>query len=64
MNSAIQNELDHITAAIKANTTPDSIYLFGSYANGTYNNDSDIDTVLLLKEMRPQPPSMAAGVEF
>ena len=43
MNQTIQNELDFITTTVKANTVPESIYLFGSYANGTPNVDSDID---------------------
>jgi predicted nucleotidyltransferase len=43
MDSVIQNELDNITAAIKAHTAPEAIYLFGSHAGGTPNDDSDID---------------------
>jgi len=50
INSAIQNELDHITAAIKAHTTPESIYLFGSYANGTPHDDSDIDIYVVVPD--------------
>jgi len=46
INPAILNELDLIIATIKTNTTPESIYLFGSYANGVPNNDSDIDIYL------------------
>ena len=45
MNPAIQKELDYITATIKVNTTPESIYLFGSYANGVPNGGSDIYVV-------------------
>jgi len=43
MDSVIQNELDHIAAAIKAHTDPEAIYLFGSHVDGTPNDDSDID---------------------
>ena len=39
----VRNELDHITAAVKAHTTPESIYLFGSYVNGAPDCDSDTD---------------------
>ena len=39
INPVIQSELDLITAAIKANTTPESIYLFGSYANRSLDRE-------------------------
>jgi len=51
INPAIQSELDLITAAIKANTTPESIYLFGSYANGVPNSDSDIDIYVVVPDI-------------
>jgi predicted nucleotidyltransferase len=50
INPAIQSELDLITAAIKANTNPESIYLFGSYANGVPNSDSDIDIYVVVPD--------------
>jgi predicted nucleotidyltransferase len=50
INLAIQNELDLITAAIKANTNPESFYLFGSYANGVPNSDSDIDIYVVVPD--------------
>jgi len=50
INPAIQSELELITAAIKANTTPESIYLFGSYANGIPNSDSDIDIYVVVPD--------------
>ena len=50
INSVLQNELDHITAAIKANTSPESIYIFGSYVNGTPNSDSDIDIYVVVPD--------------
>jgi predicted nucleotidyltransferase len=50
IDPAIQSELDLITAAIKANTTPESIYLFGSYANGVPNSDSDIDIYVVVPD--------------
>jgi len=50
MNSAFQNELDNITTAIKAHTDPESIYLFGSYAKGTSENDSDIDIYVVVPD--------------
>jgi len=50
INPAIQSELDLITAAIKANTTPEAIYLFGSYVNGVPNSDSDIDIYVVVPD--------------
>jgi predicted nucleotidyltransferase len=50
INTAIKNELDFITDAIKANTTPESIYLFGSYANGNPNDNSDIDIYVVVPD--------------
>jgi len=50
MNSTIQSELDFITASIIANTAPESIYLFGSYASGTPNADSDIDIYVVVPD--------------
>ena len=50
INADIQNELDFITSAIKANTDPEAIYLFGSHANGIPENDSDIDIYVVVSD--------------
>ena len=50
MDLVIQNELDHITAAIKAHTDPEAIYLFGSYVSGIPNDDSDIDIYVVVPD--------------
>ena len=49
-NLPIQAELDLITTTIKANTVPESIYLFGSYANDIPDNDSDIDIYVVVPD--------------
>jgi len=64
IDSAIQNELDHITAAIKANTTPESIYLFGSYANGTPNEDSDIDIYVVVPDSETDTIELGANIRM
>ena len=46
----IQAELDLITTTIKANTIPESIYLFGSCVNGVPGNDSDIDIYVVVPD--------------
>jgi predicted nucleotidyltransferase len=62
--SVIQDELDLITTAIKANTTPDSIYLFGSYANGTPNADSDIDIYVVVPDSEEDPIELGAKIRM
>ena len=48
--SEIKEKLDEISQII-ANTVPvESIYLFGSYANGTPNKDSDLDLFVVFKD--------------
>jgi len=64
MNSAIQNELDHITAAIKAHTDPESIYLFGSYVNGIPNGDSDIDIYVVVPDSEDDTIELGAKIRM
>ena len=64
MNSEIKNELDLITAAIKANTTPESIYLFWSYANGTFNDDSDIDIYVVVPDSEDDTIKLGAKIRM
>jgi predicted nucleotidyltransferase len=50
MQEDIKQNLDEI-AQIIANTVPvESIYLFGSYAYGTPNKDSDLDLYVVFKD--------------
>ena len=37
-------------ALVKANYDCKQVFLFGSYANGTYHEESDIDIAVILKE--------------
>ena len=51
--SAIKQNLDEISQII-ANTVPvESIYLFGSYAYGIPNKDSDLDLYIVFKDEMP-----------
>ena len=51
--TGIKSELDAITKII-VNTVPvESIYLFGSYAYGTPNKDSDLDLYIVFKDELP-----------
>jgi len=50
MNNTIQAELDTLKEII-INTVPvEQIYLFGSYAYGTQNKDSDLDIYVVFKD--------------
>ncbi|MDR1923589.1 MAG: nucleotidyltransferase domain-containing protein, partial [Planctomycetaceae bacterium] len=49
MDAKIQNELDVISDIIVKTVPVDQIYLFGSYAYGTPNEDSDLDIYVVLK---------------
>ena len=62
MYAAIQNELDLITSSIKANTTPESIYLFGSYAKGKPNNDSDVDIYVVVPDSESDTIELGAKI--
>jgi predicted nucleotidyltransferase len=64
INNSIQNELDFITDAIKANTTPESIYLFGSYANGNPNIDSDIDIYVVVPDSEVDTVELGAKIRM
>jgi len=47
----IQNEIiNRIVKDIVEETNPEKIILFGSYANGTQNEDSDLDLLIVEKE--------------
>jgi len=46
----IKQNLDHISRIIVETVPVEAIYLFGSYANGTQNKDSDIDLYVVFKD--------------
>jgi len=64
LETAIQNEIDSITAAIKANTNPLSIYLFGSYVNGTPNRDSDLDIYVVVPDSEDNLTDLHAKIRI
>ena len=51
MDQSIQNELDIIIEGILKAVPAVAIYLFGSYARGAYNEDSDIDIYVVVPDM-------------
>lgn len=53
-------ELDEITARLVAEFDPEAVYLFGSYAWGEPDEDSDLDILLVLKSSTVSPTKRAA----
>lgn len=50
----ISRSLNEIVANLKAYYAPEKIILFGSYSDGTYTEDSDID-LLIIKKTKKHP---------
>jgi len=42
-----QNALKEAVLAIQSSVSPQKIYLFGSYADGTFTEDSDLDLCII-----------------
>ena len=51
MEQHVQRELDIIKEGILKTVPAEAIYLFGSYAYGTPNEDSDIDIYVVVPDM-------------
>jgi predicted nucleotidyltransferase len=51
--SAIKPELDRLTKIIVDTVPVEQVYLFGSYAYGTPDKDSDYDFYVVLKDTSP-----------
>ena len=51
--SEIRQNLDEISQVIAKTVPVESIYLFGSYAYGTPNKDSDVDLYIVFKDELP-----------
>ena len=47
-------QIQDITSRIIANCDPDKIILFGSYANGNFNDDSDLDLIIIKNSELPK----------
>ena len=46
--------ISNIVFRIATNTQPDKIFLFGSYATGKANEDSDIDLLVIKDTLEPR----------
>jgi len=49
----VKQQLDAVTQIITETVPVESIYLFGSYAYGTPNKDSDLDLYIVFKDEMP-----------
>ncbi|GHT44276.1 hypothetical protein FACS189454_01220 [Planctomycetales bacterium] len=59
MNQSITNELERIVKIIVQTVPVERIYLFGSYAYGVPNEESDIDIYVVLNDDTPFDASEA-----
>ena len=50
MDARIQNDLDLIKESVLQTVPAETIYLFGSYAYGTPNDDSDLDVYVVVPD--------------
>ena len=48
-----KKQIDNVVRKIVDNYHPDKVILFGSYANGTPNEDSDVDLFIIKNSNKP-----------
>ncbi len=49
-----ESTISNLINRIATNVNPDKIYLFGSYATGMANEDSDIDLLVVKETLEPR----------
>ena len=49
-----KSTISNLVNKIASNVNPDKIYLFGSYATGMANEDSDIDLLVIKETIEPR----------
>ena len=62
MDQKVQKELDLIKESVLNTVPAEAIYLFGSYAYGTPNNDSDLDIYVVVPEWVDSVNDISAGI--
>ena len=55
MNQTVEDQIAILKDIILETIPVEQIYLFGSYANGTPTNDSDLDIYVIMKDDASQP---------
>jgi predicted nucleotidyltransferase len=58
MTSAIQKTIEEATQRLVAEFQPEQVWLFGSYAWGEPNKDSDLDLLVVVPESKERPLSL------
>lgn len=51
MSQSIKNEIEKIVKEINRSVSTNKIYLFGSFSNGTSNDNSDLDLCIITDEV-------------
>jgi len=62
LEQSLEDLLEEITTTIKAHYPEAQVYLFGSYAWGDYNKDSDFDFCVLVSEIVGRRNEMNADI--
>ena len=60
MNSEIGKVINEITSRLVDEFNPEKIFLFGSYAWGKPDENSDLDMMIIARESKLKPPQRAA----
>lgn len=62
MTESVKNELSNICRIIDDTVDTEKIYLFGSYAYGTPNRDSDYDLCVIIPENSIRPADAVKAI--
>ena len=64
MDDTLKRKLELICDVIRQTAPVESIYLFGSYAYGTPNKDSDLDLYVVIPDDGPRPLKVMQEIRF
>lgn len=45
-----EQEINNLTRCLVSSLSPERVFLFGSYANGTFREDSDLDFYIVVRD--------------
>lgn len=62
MTEAVREQLDTVCRIIRETVEAEKIYLFGSYAYGTPNKDSDFDIYVVIPDGSMEPIKAAQNI--
>jgi predicted nucleotidyltransferase len=64
MDARIQNDLDLIKESVLQAVPAEAIYLFGSYAYGTPNRESDLDVYVVVPDSTTDLPELQGDIRL